>query len=208
MHTVHALASQVLALAPADKVVPIDPNAFKRPPPWMNGMAGGVVLLFLLMKVGQRLPGGRGVPTPIRVADRAIDIMSLFTAATIVAAFGNLGLVSDLVVLVQTLYRVIGSWLGQIGFLASIAQYINGIAAGACVVGTGWWYSFQEDVKAANNEGLAVVPMLVFGMACLAAMAYIPFINPLLSWWLNHFVAGAHNIGIDFLDWFGKRHFT
>src|SRR6266550_1045513 len=106
VHTVHALASQVLALAPADKVVPIDLNAFKRPPPWMNGMAGGVVLLFLLMKVGQRLPGGRGVPTPIRVADRAIDIMSLFTAATIVAAFGNLGLVSDLVVLVQTLYRV------------------------------------------------------------------------------------------------------
>jgi len=167
---------QVPLNIPTEAVV-IQSN-FSAIPAWMVGAFASLLALILFRKLGKKISGADS-----KFADILVDIVNLIFAASLVASLSAMPAVTTLTASIQ---RNISAW-----------EIVDGVFIGGTIVLALCVIAFS--LLYTNTE--SILWLICFGVSIQVVALFVPWVNNILSWWINYPIAGVWNFIIGALSW-------
>ena len=152
----------------------INLSSFNIIPPYLVAFIASWIALRLLRRYGHNI-----TPQESKVADLLLDVVTLFTAGSLIASISATPLVSSVV---ASINRNIGEWV------------IGGVRVGDIAIGGGILLTalvlFLAYAYTKSEKGWT---LFWFGLSLQVAAVFAPWINTILGWWIKYVVASIWN---------------
>lgn len=152
----------------------INESNFHVIPPWLVAFVASWIALRLIRRYGRNI-----TPQESKVADLLLDLTTLFTAGSLIASISATPLVTSLV---TSINRNISEWVVG-GIRIGDIVIVGGVLLTLVVLFLGYAYTKSE-------KGWT---LFWFGLSLQVAAVFAPWINTILSWWINHIIAPVWN---------------
>lgn len=150
--------------------VSVNQGGFTQIPAWLVAFIASWITLVLVRRVGNRISGSES-----KLADTLVDVLSLLSAASVVASISATPFVSSLT---TSISRNISSWA-----IADSIVIAGSVILGAIVLIVGYLY-----MKTESKWWL-----FWFGVGIQVVALFVPWVNTILSWWINYPITGVWN---------------
>lgn len=150
--------------------VTVNQGGFTQIPAWLVAFIASWITLVLVRRVGNRMSGSES-----RLADTLVDALSLLSAASVVASISATPLVSSLT---ASISRNLSSWA-----IADSIIIAGGVILGVIVLIVGYLY-----MKTESKWWL-----FWFGVGIQVIALFVPWVNAILSWWINYPITWVWN---------------